>query len=160
MDAEFLTQIFNQAVHLIGDVHQASQHHYANALDDLVVVGGVAEIGVKLYQQGKAYYRTKSSPRVLASTWDDESTISFNKQTGAVGLCTIRQDGSGYNAYFGSGKIFSNSMDIIVSGYNSYDLMLLIRIFSQDGYRANMIVSDQSRATSYLITRTSEWYVD
>lgn len=155
---------------LFTDINNATHHHHAHSYlnhDNLSVAGDLAQVGQKLYKIGSAAQSNRSSRLpMFGSEWrvEDGTVMGFayHKESGVVALSFPRADGNGWNVYSGAGEVYSNSIAIMVSGYNSRTgSLVVIQGISNDGYRINMATWTQGYDIAYdSAVRATEWDYD
>lgn len=164
MNHDDIVSLFELGMKLFTDVNHATHNHHSHQVlnnDNLSVAGDLVKVGQKLYKIGSDAQR--ASVPVFASTWrtDDGGAMGFayNKNSGVVVLSFPHTNGDGgYNFYKGAGQVFSNSIGIMVSGYNRQGTFIVIQGTSDDGYRINLANWYQNYGIEYDgATRVSEW---
>jgi hypothetical protein len=164
MNHDDIVSLVQLGINLFKDVNAATHHHHANPVfntDNLAVTNDLVRVGHKLYQIGSDNQQRNASTPMFTSTWSGNDGVigfAYDNASGVVALSFPRIDGSGYNGYAGAGKVYSNSIAIIVSGYNRIGDLYIMQGTSDDGYIMELATWSQNYGTTYeRFIRTSEW---
>lgn len=153
---------------LFTDVSSAAHHHHTHQYlntDNLSVGKDLVNVAQKLYKIGSSAQKSQPSVPVFTSNWRQDNGdvlgFAYRKESNIVAVSYPRLDGSGYNVYTGAGEVYSNSIAIIVSGFNRIGEYFVTQGRSGDGYRLQLITWSPSYETTYnTAIRLDEWSYD